>query len=324
MIRFISLKPGLILFFIVQSWAISAIFAQSNSVSQGNIIKSVTVIQDGRDVILNIQGILDPSQMSEVVPKQKGKSKTFSISLPNTLVDPETLPSPFIRFGKDSILESAQIKENILEKGDDVVFVVELTFQGKKNLIPELIRPIQKDNLRIRIIDFDLRQKQSQLKKEAEERERQEKIKQNAVSATQRETMGGGTKDLGSMVKGTGTAMKTVREIKKTYHKPALMQVSILNASGISKRAYKLSVFLGDKQKKYIERTLGIKLDIINISNAMHTNVPQTTVYFRENFLKSALLLAQLMPGEQRIVPMRHQKERVGVDIEIYIGKDYK
>ncbi len=118
--------------------------------------------------------------------------------------------------------------------------------------------------------------------------------------------------------------MKSVRELKKTYKKPALMQVSILNASGIAKRAYKLSVFFGDKQKKLIERTLGIKLDIINISNAMHSDVPRTTVFFRENFLKSALLLAQLMPGEQRIVPMEHQKERVGVDIEIYIGKDYK
>ncbi len=56
----------------------------------------------------------------------------------------------------------------------------------------------------------------------------------------------------------------------------------------------------------------------------MHSNVPRTTVFFRENFLKSALLLAQLMPGEQRVVPMEHQKERVGIDIEIYIGKDYK
>ncbi|MCP4296182.1 MAG: hypothetical protein GY786_11285 [Proteobacteria bacterium] len=301
-----------------------SLIAQSSSVSQGNIIKSVTVTQDGSDAILNIGGVLDPTQLTGAIPKQNGKSKTFSISLPNTLVDPETLPSPFIKFGDDSILESAQVKENILEKGDDVVFVVELTLQGKKVLVPELIQPIQKDNLRIRIKDFDLIQKQAQAEKKADVRKQEEKKNQKALRKTQQKKVASKSMPQRSMESKVEPVMKTVRELKKTYRKPALMQVSILNASGIAKRAYKLSVFFGDKQKKHIEGTLGIKLDIINISNAMHTNMPRTTVYFRENFLKSALLLAQLMPGEQRIVPMQHQKERVGVDIEIYIGKDYK
>ena len=103
-----------------------------------------------------------------------------------------------------------------------------------------------------------------------------------------------------------------------------MLQVSRLNGTGYPKRAYQLSVFLGNLQKRNIEETLGMKVDIVNISNAPTERPIETTIYYRENYLKSALHLAGMIDGEQRIVPMLDQAERVGVDVEIYLGKDYK
>ncbi|MGK0290744.1 MAG: hypothetical protein ACI86H_002206 [bacterium] len=112
--------------------------------------------------------------------------------------------------------------------------------------------------------------------------------------------------------------------IKVIYRKPALMQVSIFNASGKSKRAFKLSNFLAYQKKKAIERALGIRFEIINISNAHRFNYEHTVIYFRKNFLKPALLLAKLIPGDQRVARMVNPDNKSGVDIEIFLGKDYK
>ena len=102
------------------------------------------------------------------------------------------------------------------------------------------------------------------------------------------------------------------------------MQISIFNASGYSKRAYGLSVYLGKLKKEHIEESLGMKMEIVNISNARDKNNKISTIYFRNNYLKPALFLAKLIKGDQRVVPLPDQEERQGVDIEIYLGKDYK
>ncbi|PCI27935.1 MAG: hypothetical protein COB67_07520 [SAR324 cluster bacterium] len=324
MIRFLPLKLSLVFLLVIQFGIIPIVFAQSSSVSQGNIIKKVTLTKEGADSILNIEGILDARQLSRVVIKQDRRNKSFSISLPNTLVDPETLPAPFVNFPAGSDLENIQIKEDIQEKGEDVFFVVDLVVQATKILIPELIRPIRDNQLRLRLKDFGRLQKQAQAKRTAEEKARAEKQRLQAERKQQKEQLRFQQLQKKKVVKKKAVLMTGVTQIKKSYHKPSIMQVSILNASGYAKRAYKLSVFLGNLQKRYIEETLGIKLDIINISNATDASMPRTTIYFRENYLKSALFLAKLIPGQQRIIPMPNQSERIGVDIEVYIGKDYK
>ncbi|NQU65720.1 MAG: hypothetical protein HQ517_15775, partial [SAR324 cluster bacterium] len=122
----------------------------------------------------------------------------------------------------------------------------------------------------------------------------------------------------------TAKLKKTVEEVLQKYQRPSIMQLSIINASGWQKRAYKLSVFLGREKKKEIEESLGIKLDIVNISNDKNDQHKQSTIYFRNNFLKPALFLAKLIPGEQKLVPISSTRERLGVDIEIYLGMDFK
>jgi hypothetical protein len=273
---------------------------QPSPVIRENIIRSLVVSKRGQEMILTIQGELDPAQLASISITQEEKNKDFFLTLPNTLIDTEALPSSSHKFDDNPVLEGVQIEEKLISNDEDkeALFTVKLAFKGKKIISPELVKPIQKNTLEIRLNETN-----------PEEVIVKKNVKEEGVVFERKQML---------------ITQKTATGIRKIYRKPTLMQVSILNASGRSERAYKLSVYLGDIQKKYIEKTLGCKLDITNISKTAYADIPVTTLYFKENFLKNALLLSQLIPGEQRIVPMRHQKELVGVDIKIYIGKDYR
>lgn len=328
-----SLKPGLlsILFFLL-CLNIPAVMAQDDQSTQGNIIREITLSVQGNDSILVIKGTLDAKQLASTAINHSKRSKKFSIAIQNALIDPEYLSSSFISFPVGNDVENIQILEDTIEEGDTFYYMVNLEVLGRKILLPEVIQPIRENELKIRLKDYERLQRQAQakkmeeerLKRQEEERIRKDKQRQLELQQKLQAELRKKEEEEKKQKEKEEQAHTAVEQILKHYHKPSIMQVSILNASGKSKRAYKLSVFLGNLEKKNIEESLGIKLDIVNISNAMNVNQMQTTVYFRENFLKSALFLAQLIPGEQKIMPMKNQNERVGVDIEIYIGRDYK
>ncbi len=115
--------------------------------------------------------------------------------------------------------------------------------------------------------------------------------------------------------------LRSKQKILRQYHRPTTLQVAIYNANGVPKSAYKLSVYLGKVKKRQIEERLGVHFDIINIVDTP-LRYAQTIIYFRENYLKSALFLASLIPGDQRILPLPNQELSTGVDILIYVGKD--
>lgn len=121
----------------------------------------------------------------------------------------------------------------------------------------------------------------------------------------------------------SGQVDSRIKEKVSLYSKPTYLNISILNASGKYKRAINLSRFL--KQKKtLIEKKLGVRFEVLNISNAPSFDYEETTIYFKRHFLKSALYLARLLPGNQKITPMPGAADRHGIDIEIFIGKDYR
>ena len=48
-------------------------------------------------------------------------------------------------------------------------------------------------------------------------------------------------------------------------------------------------------------------------------------MYFRPNFLKAALTLAEMIPGEQVVEPMPLSRlSRLGNDVEIYVGENFE
>lgn len=317
MIERITRGISLLVFFLVGVGITAPLNAQQKQASQGNIIERVSTSSQKGASILQIRGKLVPGQLDGITIVKKGAT-SFIISIPNALIDPEKIPKPSQKFSLRDPLKNINFTEDIKEEGSDVVFMVNLEIESRKEVELELLKPITSSTIRIRLSDL----KKMKEDKQAAEAEIAEQ-KKTAETARQIATQKKEQKQVKSR-RTTQKAQQTVTEVLQQYQRPSIMQLSIINASGWAKRAYKLSVFLGREKKKNIEESLGIKLDIVNISNAKNDRHNQSTIYFRDNFLKPALFLARLIPGEQKLVPISSKRERLGVDIEIYLGVDYK
>lgn len=312
---YVSLLLAISLFFATTT------YAQSNQVVQGNIIREISLSKSGNIYNLNIKGMLHSSQLQNVIIRNMPNSNRFSITIPNAMLDPEKITTPFIAFGPGDPLENIRIMEKAQEGADNKIsFSMDLIVEPRQKLVPEIKHLGSGSSLMIALtpqvkkaetaVAMSQISKADYERKKAQLEERKELAEQRDAEMRQQQSL--------------KHSQKEVQKIIRHYRKPSLVQVSILNASGYAKRAYKLSVYLGKVRKKQVEETLGIKLDIVNIANSITDEYPQSTIYYRDNYLKSALYLANLIPGEQKIVPLKNQKERIGVDIEIFLGKDYK
>jgi len=285
-------------------------------VDQGSIIKSISLKPQGEDFVLQIRGLLNTKQLAKIKIRQKPNSNKLTLEFPATLADPTSLPSDFLTFQADEPIENIKLVESLKKVGDsEATFNLDLIIEGKKALKPEIIKPISIGAVNIVLKDYE------KVMAAIAAQSQGTKTRRNQPERFTKARL----KELESQKQATAKkAQSSNREFVKQYRKPTLMQISILNGTGYPKRAYQLSVFLGNLQKRRLEESLGMKLDIVNIANAPSERAIDTTIYYRDNYLKPALSLAKLIDGEQRIVPMLGQSERVGVDIEVYLGKDYK
>ena len=103
---------------------------------------------------------------------------------------------------------------------------------------------------------------------------------------------------------------------------PTRVHVVVLNASGERGAATKVAVLLREYRRRALESRMGLRLEVVNVSNADTTGLAQSVIHFRSGYLRAAILIAEAMPGEQRIRPMREPGRRVGVDVQILVGKE--
>ncbi len=304
-------------FFLVGVGITASLNAQQKQASQGNIIERVSTSSQKGASILRIRGKLVPGQLDGITIVKKGAT-SFVVSIPNALIDPERIPKSSQKFSLRDPLKNINFTEEIQEKGSDVVFTVNLEIEARKELELELLKPITSSTIRIMMSDSGAMKKKTQAKESelAEQKKTEETARQMATKKKEKSQM--------KSRRTTQKAQQTVTEVLQQYQRPSVMQLAIINASGWAKRAHKLSIFLNREKKKDIEESLGIKLDIVNVSNAKDDRHNQSTIYFRDNFLKPALFLARIIPGEQKLVPISRKRERLGVDVEIYLGVDYK
>ncbi len=110
------------------------------------------------------------------------------------------------------------------------------------------------------------------------------------------------------------------------YQQPLQLNLSILNASPHVSSAQRLAILLERQQRRALEDRLGMKLEILNISSVREeVSLMKTKIYFRPNFLKAALALSELIPGEQVVEPMPLSRtNKMGTDVEIYVGENFE
>ncbi|MBU2509904.1 hypothetical protein KJ966_01135 [bacterium] len=305
MIKCTALKSLLLAVFLVSFCTVASTFAQTSDLLNQNSISDISISVSNNTPVLLFKGTINSLKTSDIkIVKDEG-SRQFSLTFANSLWDTTEVGSINKEFDLEDPISSIRITNDM----QGAAFIVVFEVDAKREYEPAVVSPISANEIQIL-----LKQKEIEVRKV-----KPESIEQEMEVAVQKQEDLEQKKEQAQV-----KARESVEEILKHYRKPSMMQISILNASGYPKRAYNLSVYLGKLKKDFIEESLGMKMEIINISNAPTMNLKQSTIYFRSNFLKSALFLANLIKGDQKVIPIKVEEEMQGVDIEIYLGRDYK
>ena len=281
----------------------------SLSLSFGHMLDRFELIPDEKTPFLTFKGFFDPGQFPHIqIYPRNSKTETY-VLLPNTLINSILLPEREVTsFSEEGILEKMLLEEKITKKENGKIeFQVTLTISSTEKHI--LVLDTEKSDSRH--LTFAL----------------QKPVKNNTTNAQKQ-------KKAESIIIDLAPPVISPREEMLLHPVTALMlyrridqlNITILNASPHSDSAQRLAVLLDRQQKSTIEKQIGMKLKIVNISSVREqTILPKTKIYFHANLMREALILAQILPGEQVIEPMPESRiSKLATDVEIYVGKNFE
>jgi len=98
------------------------------------------------------------------------------------------------------------------------------------------------------------------------------------------------------------------KEKTTTDVKDARLEIS--NGNGVRKMAQNMGRYLGNKG-----------FQVVRLTNAEHFSHANAGIYYREDYLDAALLVAKEIPGVQRLRPMP-ESNRPDIHIKVLLGKD--
>ena len=281
----------------------------SLSLSFGHMLDRFELIPDEKTPFLTFKGFFDPGQFPHIqIYPRNSKTETY-VLLPNTLINSILLPEREVTsFSEEGILEKMLLEEKITKKENgEIEFQVTLTISSTEKHI--LVLDTEKSDSRH--LTFAL----------------QKPVKNNTTNAQKQ-------KKVESIIIDLAPPVISPREEMLLHPVTALMlyrridqlNITILNASPHSDSAQRLAALLDRQQKSTIEKQIGMKLKIVNISSVREqTILPKTKIYFHANLMREALILAQILPGEQVIEPMPESRiSKLATDVEIYVGKNFE
>ncbi len=267
------------------------------------------LIPDEKTPFLTFKGFFDPGQFPHIQIFPRNSKTETSVLLPNTLINSILLPEREVTsFSEEGILEKMLLEEKITKKENgEIEFQVTLTISSTEEHI--LVLDTEKSDSRH--LTFAL---QKPVKKETTNAQEQQKVESIIIDLappviSPRE----------EMLLHPVTALMSYRRVDQ-------LNLTILNASPHPDSAQRLAVLLDRQQKRTIEKQIGMKLKIVNISSVREqTILPKTKIYFHANLMREALILAQILPGEQVIEPMPESRiSKLATDVEIYVGKNFE
>ena len=281
----------------------------SLSLSFGHMLDRFELIPDEKTPFLTFKGFFDPGQFPHIqIYPRNSKTETY-VLLPNTLINSILLPEREVTsFSEEGILEKMLLEEKITKKENGKIeFQVTLTISSTEKHI--LVLDTEKSDSRH--LTFAL----------------QKPVKNNTTNAQKQ-------KKAESIIIDLAPPVISPREEMLLHPVTALMlyrridqlNITILNASPHSDSGQRLAALLDRQQKSTIEKQIGMKLKIVNISSVREqTILPKTKIYFHANLMREALILAQILPGEQVIEPMPESRiSKLATDVEIYVGKNFE
>ena len=298
-----SLALSLLFFFFSATLSLSA--------NSGHMLDRFELLAGKNSSYLTFKGFFDPGQFPHIKITPGNSKSEYTVILPNTFINNILLPEREITsFAVDGILEKMSLAEKITKtENGEIEYLVTVTVSSK-----------EKHTLVLDTKRSDSRQLTFALQKPPKK----------PVS-----TAASGGLQITQTVKAELVPPKKMpREQLLLHPVTALMSyrhfdqlnVAVLNASPNAGAAQSFAVMLDRKQKRTIENRMGMKLKIVNISSVhKQTILPKTKIYFHANLLKAALILAEVLPGEQVLEPVPDSRtNKQATDIEIYVGKNFE
>jgi len=285
------------------------------------MLERFELIQEKQTLYLSFEGFYEPSLFSQIQIIPGNKKTETSVILPNTFFNNIFFAEGEITdFTEEGILEKLSLEEKIKRtKTGEIDSQVILNISSMVNYKIEF----DAEKSDSRRIAFSMQKLKKMLIStiDKEEMEAQGQTVQHAEAdvlfwsiftprmVNQRE----------KILLHPVTALMSYRQFDQ-------LNVAILNASLKPNGAHRMAEMLSKKHKRAIEKKIGAKLNIVNISSVREQEIlPKTKIYFHANLLKQAIKLAQVLPGEQLLEPVPSARaSKLATDVEIFVGKNFE
>jgi len=310
-LQFILISFLLVLF--SATWAFSVKF--------GTMLERFELVPDQQTPYLSFEGFFDTSLFPQIKIIPGVKKTETSVILPNTFINNIFFAEPEITsFAEEGILEKLSFEEKIKRtKTGEIDPRVILNISTMVNYKIEF--DAEKSNSRR--ITFSM-----------------QKLKKMLISTIEKEEMAAQEQTVpqaeADVIFWSVFTPRMVNKREKFLLHPvtALMSfrqfdqlnVAILNASLKPNGAHRMAEMLTKRHKLAIEKKIGAKLNIVNISSVREQEIlPKTKIYFHANLLKQAIKLAQVLPGEQMLEPVPTARaSKLATGVEIFVGKNFE
>ena len=285
------------------------------------MLERFELVPDKQTSYLSFEGFFEPPLFSQIKIIPGEKKTDTSIILPNTFINNIFFEEHEITsFSEEGILEKLSLKEKIKRtKTGEIDSRVELNITTMVNYKIEFIA----EQSNSRRITFSMQKLKKMLISTIEKEEmalKQQTLPQAEVdvkfwSVFTPRTVNRREKILLHPV----TALMSYRQFDK-------LNVTILNASQKPNGAHRLAEMLSKRHRITIEKKMGAKLNIVNISSVREKEIlPKTKIYFHANLLKQAIKLAHVLPGEQLLEPVPTvRSNKLATDMEIFVGENFE
>ena len=308
-------------FFVISFLLVLFSAASALSVKFGNMLEHFELIPDKQTPYLSFEGFFEPSLFSQIQIIPGNKNTETSVILPKTYINNIFFADPEITsFAEEGILEKLSFEEKIKRtKTGEIDPRVILNISTMVNYKIEF----DAENSDSRRITFSM-----------------QKLKKMLISTIEKEEMVALEQTVpqaeADVIFWSVFTPRMVNKREKillhpvtammSYRQFDQLNVAILNASLKPSGAHRMAEMLTKRHKLAIEKKIGAKLNIVNISSVREQEIlSKTKIYFHANLLKQAIKLAQVLPGEQLLEPFPTARaSKLSTDMEIFVGKNFE
>jgi len=295
--------------------------ASAYAVKSGNMLERFELIPDKQTPLLSFEGYFDPSLFSQIQIVPGNKKTETSVILPKTFINNIFFTEPEITsFAEEGILEKLSIEEKIkLTNSGEIDSSVILNIATIVNYKIEFDADKSDSNQ----IIFSMQKLKKMLISTIEKEEMI--AKEETVSQDEADVIFWSVFTPRMVNKREKILLHPVTALM-SYRNFDQLNVAILNASLKPNGAHRMAEMLTKRHKLAIEKKMGAKLNIVNISSVREQEIlPKTKIYFHANLLKQAIKLAQVLPGEQLLEPIPTARaSKLATDVEIFVGKNFE